>query len=196
MLLLFLLIAVSVALFELRIAAARVQHARPGGGGTQVSSAPSERALTVLVKTRRPANPLEVRATGRCRAHAGSLGASRAVESSVGSRACVAHHSSTGAGASRLSSGDGPRGRERLPSSVSTDGSARLQVARCRALPTALGDGGVCRCVRRGCGTYLSPRLVGGNRSVIEAERRSAKSQRSAPELCRRQGCRKQVKRE
>ena len=127
---------------ELRIAAVRVEHARPSGGGTQVSSPRSERALTVVVKTRRSLKPVEVRATGRCRAHAGPPGASHAVERSVGSRACVAHQSSTGAGASRLSSRDVLRGRERLVSSVSTDGSARLQIARCRTLPTVLGDGG------------------------------------------------------
>jgi len=49
-----------------RIAAARVEHARLGGGGTQVSSPRSERALTVVVKTRRSLNPVEVRATGCC----------------------------------------------------------------------------------------------------------------------------------
>jgi hypothetical protein len=47
---------------ELRIAAARVEHARPSGGGTQVSSPRSERALTVVVKTRRSLKPVEVRA--------------------------------------------------------------------------------------------------------------------------------------
>jgi hypothetical protein len=169
---------------ELRTAAARVEHARPSAGGTQVSSPRSERVLTVVVKTRRSLRPVEVRATGRCRAQAGPLGASGAVDSAVGSRACTAHQSSTGAGASRLSSRDVPGGRERLVSSVSTDGSARLQITRCRALPTVFGDGGVRRRVRRGAGTYLRPRLTGGNRSVVRNRGAALRSRRGL-----RQGC-------
>jgi len=164
---------------QVRIAAARVEHARSSGGGTQVSSPRAERALTIVAKTRRSPQAVEVRATGCCRAHAGPPGASRTVESSSGSRACVAHQSSVGAGASRVSCSDVPRGRERLVSSVSTDGSARLQLARCRALPTALGDGGVPRRVRRGVGTYLRPRLAGGDRSVVRSRGAALRSRRA-----------------
>src|SRR5580698_8833422 len=87
---------------ELRIAASRTEHARPSGRGVQATFPRSERALIVLVKTRRSPNPVEVGTAGRCRARAEPLGAGRAVDSSVGDRACVAHHSITGTRASRL----------------------------------------------------------------------------------------------
>ena len=142
---------------ELRVAAARVEPARPSGEVTQVSSSRSERALTLVVKTCRSLKPVDARATGRCRTNAGPPGAPRAVESSVGSRSCSAHRSFAVANASRLSPGDVPRGCERLVSSVSTDGCARLRVARYPRLPTVVGDIGICRRVRRGARTCLRP---------------------------------------